>query len=140
MPNALSLTILVPLLGALAVALTPGNYRFLIRLIALISTGLALLFGLIIFFSFDAAAAGYQFTQARPWVEALGIQYKVGVDGINVGLVFMGTIVAFAATCMSYLITERIKEFYLLLLVMVGGILGAFASLDLFFFFFFHEL
>ena len=52
----------------------------------------------------------------------------------------MGAIVAFAAACVSWEIKEREKEFYILLLVMTGGILGAFASLDLFFFYFFHEL
>src|ERR1041385_3998424 len=52
----------------------------------------------------------------------------------------MGAIVAFAAACCSWEIREREKEFYVLLLVMTGGILGAFASLDLFFFYFFHEL
>ena len=70
----------------------------------------------------------------------LGISYHVGVDGINVGLILMGAIVAFAAACVSWEIKEREKEFYILLLVMAGGILGAFASLDLFFFYFFHEL
>ena len=62
------------------------------------------------------------------------------MDGINVGLILMGAIVAFAAACVSWEIKEREKEFYILLLVMAGGILGAFASLDLFFFYFFHEL
>jgi len=52
----------------------------------------------------------------------------------------MGAIVAFAASCCAWEIREREKEFYILLLVMTGGILGAFASLDLFFFYFFHEL
>ena len=66
--------------------------------------------------------------------------YHVGVDGINVGLILMGAIVAFAAACVSWEIKDREKEFYILLLVMTGGILGAFASLDLFFFYFFHEL
>ena len=56
------------------------------------------------------------------------------------GLILMGAIVAFAAACVSWEIKEREKEFYILLLVMAGGILGAFASLDLFFFYFFHEL
>src|SRR5260370_4655050 len=68
------------------------------------------------------------------------MRYHVGVDGINVGLVLMAAIVGFAAACVSWEIKEREKEFYILLLVMTGGILGAFASLDLFFFFFFHEL
>ena len=140
MPNLLSFTILFPLIGALAVAGTPGSYRFLIRLIALATTALSLVCGVAVFLLFDSAAAGYQFKESLTWVESLGIQYKVGVDGINVGLILMGTIVAFAATAMSYLIVERVKEFYLLPLVMIGGILGAFASLDIFFFFFFHEL
>jgi len=52
----------------------------------------------------------------------------------------MGAIVAFAAACCSFEIESREKEFYILLLVMSGGILGAFASLDLFFFYFLHEL
>jgi NADH-quinone oxidoreductase subunit M len=140
MPNLLSFTILFPLIGALAVAGTPATNRGLIRMIALITTGLSLACGIGVFVGFDAAAVGYQFKQSLTWVEALGIQYKVGVDGINVGLILMGSIVAFAATAMSYLIVDRIKEFYLLLLVMIAGILGAFASLDIFFFFFFHEL
>src|SRR5205814_2971412 len=72
--------------------------------------------------------------------ESLGIRCRLGVDGINVGLMLMGALVAFAAACVSWEIKEREKEFYMLLLVMTGGILGAFASLDLFFFYFFHEL
>src|SRR6266567_7567093 len=72
--------------------------------------------------------------------ESLVITCKLGVDGLNVGLVLMGAIVAFAAACCSFEIKSHEKEFYILLLVMTGGILGAFASLDLFFFYFFHEL
>jgi NADH-quinone oxidoreductase subunit M len=63
----------------------------------------------------------------------------VGVDGINVGLIVLGAVVAFAAVCVSWEIKTNEKEFYFLLLVMTGGILGAFASLDLFFFYAFHE-
>jgi NADH-quinone oxidoreductase subunit M len=83
---------------------------------------------------------GFRFEQLVSWVPSLGIGYHVGVDGINVGLIFMGAIVALAAACVSWEIQSREKEFYILLLVMAGGILGAFASLDLFLFYFFHEL
>jgi NADH-quinone oxidoreductase subunit M len=140
MPNILSLILLLPFLGALIVALIPSNFRFLIQLVALFTTGLSLLFGIFVFVSFDPGLVGYQFSQSVSWVDAIGIQYKVGVDGINVGIILMATIVAFAATCVAGSITERVKEFYFLLLVMIGGVIGAFASLDLFFFFFFHEL
>jgi NADH-quinone oxidoreductase subunit M len=101
MPNALSLLVLFPLLGALAIVFIPANYRFLIRVIALFASGLSLLAGLAVFLMFDPAAkAGtFQFVQAISWVSSLGIQLKLGVDGINVGIILMGVVVAFAATC-----------------------------------------
>ncbi|MBM3833327.1 MAG: NADH-quinone oxidoreductase subunit M [Verrucomicrobia bacterium] len=129
-----------PLLAGILVVFIPQNYRFAIRLIALAATGVSMLLALKLFAQFQTGVAGYQFVQKAAWVEALGISYHVGVDGLNIGLIVMGAIVAFAAACVSWEITERQKEFYVLLLVMTGGILGAFASLDLFFFFFFHEL
>jgi NADH-quinone oxidoreductase subunit M len=95
------------------------------------------------FWQFDNTATGdarYQFSQQIEWIKSLGISYHVGVDGLNVGLVLMGAIVAFAAALAAWEIRDREKEFYILLLVMTGGILGAFASLDMFFFYFFHEL
>lgn len=140
--SLLTSIILVPFLGALIVALTPRNYRFVIRVVALASTLISMLLAIAMFVKFDGAAAidGFKFVQRIPWVQSLGLNYFVGVDGINVGLILMGAIVAFAATFVSNRIETQVKEFYLLLLVMVGGILGAFASLDLFFFYFFHEL
>ncbi len=134
--------ILAPFLGALIVALMPRDNRSGIRLVALASTLVSMILAIAMFAKFDSATAtnGYKFLQKTPWVEALGISYHVGVDGINVGLILMGAIVAFAATCVSHRIEKQAKMFYVLLLVMIGGILGAFASLDLFFFYFFHEL
>jgi len=132
-----------PLLAAMVLALVPRNYRFVMRLVALGATGISALLAIKMFVMFPGAEAnadGYRFVQQIPWVESLGISYFVGVDGINVGLVLMGAIVAFAAACCSWEIKHREKEFYILLLVMTGGILGAFMSLDLFFFYFFHEL
>jgi NADH-quinone oxidoreductase subunit M len=130
----------LPLLGAVAVALVPRQYRFGVRLVALAATFASMLLAIIAFCRFPSSGAEYQFVQRVSWVDALGISYHVGADGLNIGLILMGSIVAFAAACVSWEIQEREKEFYFLLLLMTGGILGAFASLDLFFFFFFHEL
>lgn len=129
----------LPLLGALLVWLVPRNYRFVIRMIALASTLGGLVAALAVFCLYDTAAGGYQFVQKVPWVKTLGISYHVGVDGINLGLLLMGALVTFAAVCVSRDIKSREKEFYLLLLIMSGGILGAFASLDLFCLYLFHE-
>lgn len=136
----LTAIIILPILAALLVAAIPRNFRFLFRLAALLTTAITMLLAVAVFFQFDPSIPGYQFEKIIPWVESLGINYHVGVDGINVGLILMGAVVAFAAACVSWEIKTSEKEFYLLLLLMTGGIFGAFASLDLFFFYFFHEL
>jgi NADH-quinone oxidoreductase subunit M len=129
-----------PLIAALAIAVIPRNYKFVIRVVSLVATLLSMIAALCVFKRFDGDIPGYQFVSQIPWIQSLGISYKVGLDGLNVGLFVMGAIVAFTAAAMANEIRERQKEFYLLLMVMTFGILGAFASLDLFFFFFFHEL
>jgi NADH-quinone oxidoreductase subunit M len=129
-----------PLLAAVALVFVPRNFRPVIRAVAVLATFVSMLLAVKMFCQFVSGLAGYQFEQQIPWVPSLGISYHVGVDGLNVGLILMGAIVAFAAACCSFEIRSREKEFYILLLVMTGGILGAFASLDLFFFYFLHEL
>jgi NADH-quinone oxidoreductase subunit M len=114
--------------------------------VALAATFLSAALAVVLFLRFNGAAAdanGFKFISTIPGlgVESLGLACRFGVDGINVGLVLMGALVAFAAACVSWReIDKHDKEFYILLLVMAGGILGAFASLDLFYFYFFHEL
>src|SRR4051812_38677324 len=103
----------LPLAGAIAVALVPRNYRFIIRSIAQVVTLLSMLTAFCMFWHFIPGKEGYQFVANYEWVKSLGISLKLGVDGLNVGLVLMGTIVAFAATSMSYMIKEREKEYYL---------------------------
>ena len=132
-----------PLVATLALVFVPRNYRVIIRGIALLATLVSAVLAVKMFVQYPGApvdADGFRFVQQVPWVESLGVSYHVGVDGLNVGLILMGAIVAFAAACCSWEIKECEKEFYILLLVMSGGILGAFASLDLFFFYFLHEL
>src|SRR6185436_5935906 len=136
----LTAIITLPILAALVLAVLPRNFRFLFRLGALVATTITMLLAVLVFWQFDGSIPGFQFEKQVPWVESLGISYHVGVDGLNVALIFMGAIVAFGAAAVSWEIKTSEKEFYVLLLIMTGGILGAFASLDLFCFYFFHEL
>jgi NADH-quinone oxidoreductase subunit M len=138
----LTLIILLPFLAAIGLAFVPVKFRFVMRLVALATTLLVALLGVVLFCRFATDKEDYQFVTTIPFLgaETLGIRCRLGVDGINIGLILMGALVAFAAACVSWEIKEREKEYYILLLVMTGGILGAFASLDLFFFYFFHEL
>lgn len=143
--TTLTLIFLLPLLAAVALVFVPRNYNVVMRAVALAATFVTMLLAVAMFIRFPgvpADADGYRFVSTIPGLgaETLGITCKLGVDGLNVGLVLMGAIVAFAAACCAFDIRERQKEFYILLLTMTGGILGAFMSLDLFFFYFFHEL
>jgi NADH-quinone oxidoreductase subunit M len=146
--NLLSAIFLIPLIAAGLIVLIPRTIRWGIRVVALMATFVTMVLGVILFCKYGNAEAidGYKFTYFAHWVSLdlsvskLFINYHVGVDGINLGLVVMGSIVAFAATCLSKEINKFEKEYYFLLMIMTGGILGAFVSLDLFFFYFFHEL
>jgi NADH-quinone oxidoreductase subunit M len=143
--TTLTLIFALPLLAAIALAFVPRNFAVIMRAVAVGVTFVTMLLAVFMFCRFNGAAvdaSGYKFVSTIPGLgaESLGIACKLGVDGLNVGLVLMGAIVAFAAACCSFEIKSREKEFYILLLVMTGGILGAFMSLDLFFFYFFHEL
>ena len=143
--TTLTLIFVLPLLAAIVLAFVPRNFSVIMRAVAVAVTFVTMLLAVKMFWQFNGAdmdANGYKFVSTIPWLgaQSLGITCKLGVDGLNVGLVLMGAVVAFAAACCSFEIQTRQKEFYILLLVMTGGILGAFASLDLFFFYFFHEL
>ncbi len=138
--SILTAIIFLPLLTALVLAFVPRTYSVVMQGAAIFATLGSALLAVVMFCGFHAGAPGYQFEQRNPWVASLGLSYHVGVDGINVGLVLMAAIVALAAACAGWEIRRREKEFYILLLLMAGGVLGAFASLDLFLFYFFHEL
>ncbi len=137
---SLSFIVFCPLVAAVVIALLPRTFNVLFRATALLATLLSLIGAVRVFVAFVPGAEGLQFEEHARWIDALGISFHLGVDGLNVGLVLMGSLVAFAATCVSRDIVERQKLYYILILLMSGGILGAFASWDMFLFYFFHEL
>ena len=131
--------VMLPLFAGLVVGVIPGDRTSAIRGVTLGASGLTALLALVAFCSFDPDG-GLQFETEWTWVESLSLKFYLAADGINIGIIFMGAVVAFAAVCCAGDVTHRIKEFYFLLNLMICGILGAFASMDLFFFYFFHEL
>jgi hypothetical protein len=74
-------------------------------------------------------------------LDSLGIGLKLGLNGISLPLFVLAGIVGFAAGIYAIQSgAERLKIYLMLLLVMQGGLMGVFASVDIFFFYFFHEL
>ena len=86
----LHLTILVffPLVCGLLSAFNP-------RVIGLIATLVPLVYAVMLLTEFDAAG-GLQFVTDDTWIADLGIRYKLGVDGLNLWLILLTTVIAFA--------------------------------------------
>lgn len=90
---------------------------------------------------FDFNQAGFQHHELYPWITAFGINYEVGIDGISLLLVLLTTFLTPLAILSSYeSIKDRVKEYYLFMLVLETGMLGVFVSLDLFLFYVFWEV
>src|SRR5262249_40621950 len=83
---------------------------------------------------------GFQFEQNVRWIPTPNIHYHLGVDGISLWLVVLTTFLTPLCVLISWQsIQERVKEFFILLLVLESALIGVFVSLDLFLFYFFWE-
>jgi NADH-quinone oxidoreductase subunit M len=136
----LSIITWAPFVGAVLIMFTARHRPLLVRGLAVTSTGIALLGTLLIYFSYDREAAGFQFYEEISLVPPLGIKYQLGVDGMSLVMVLLTSIIIFAGSFASWTVKVRSQEFYALLLVLVTGVFGVFVSLDLFVLFLFYEI
>ena len=91
--------------------------------------------------NFDKATAGYQFIEKYTWIEAIGIQYHVGVDGISILMIFLTTLLSAIAVLGSFTyIQKRQREFYIAMLILETGMVGVFVALDFFLFYILWEM
>ena len=130
--------LVVPLAAILAIIVG----RFPARPTAGVAAALNLIIALGLLWIYPAAQGGYAYELNVPWVNLAGvppIQFHLGVDGISLPLVFLTSIVTLAAIAISPHNIRRAPEYYCYLLLMSLGAMGAFTSLDLFFFFIFHD-
>ena len=107
-----------------------------------IATAFNLVFSIILLWFYPATQGGYAYVMDQPWATLPGlppIHFHLGADGISLPLLFLTAIVTFAAIAVSPATIRRSSEYYCYLLLMSLGAMGAFMSLDLFFFYIFHE-
>ncbi len=128
-----------PLVGMLAILCLPKRATALIRNLALLSTGFALILSLQLLGAFQPQA-GIQFQERLSWIPQLNIHYQLGLDGISLPMVLLTTLLSFLACIGSAGIRERQKEYYALYLLLEIGMLGTFVALDLFLFYIFWEI
>ena len=129
----------IPFFTALTLLFVPENRPNRLKGLALLGAGLPFIICLILFFSFDRAAGGYQFRSSLPWIPSLGISYSVGLDGISLTLCLLHALVSFAGAFMSCRTSDRTKPYLFFYLILTGAIYGVFSCLDLFFLYLFYE-
>ncbi len=153
----LSIIVFLPATVGLALMLIPQDKEKLIYNIALVAGLVTFALSAVVYFSFDKGmavavneqlAAGeqlpaseiYQFYDEVNWLPALGISYKVGVDGMNTPLVMLTGLVMFTGVIISQRISDRKREFFAFLFLLATGVFGVFVALDMFALFFFYEI
>ena len=140
-PNFPLLTsiVVLPAVGAAAVALTPRNKTTVIKTIAAVASGLTGLLTLYLLGVFEKGDGGFQFVSQHEWIKTFGISWKLGVDGIALFLIIL-TGVIFPIAIFAPDVHHDFKGYAAWMLVLEAGCLGVFLSLDLFLFFVFWEI
>lgn len=137
----LSLVTWLPLLGAIILIFIPKTQKDLIRLFANIWALFCFVISLPLVFSFDKGLKGLQFIEDYQWIPSIGARYQMGIDGLSLSLIILTTLLGVIAIFSSWsAISERIKEYYVFLLVLQTGMLGTFAAVDMFLFYVFWEV
>ena len=137
--NILTLVTFAPALGAALLMVFPRRHRD-IRVFALVISLLTFVLSLHLPAHFHRDQAGFQFDTNVQWITTPNIHYHMGMDGISLWLVVLTTFLTPLCVLISWTsIHERVKEFFILLLILETALIGVFVALDLFLFYFFWE-
>jgi NADH-quinone oxidoreductase subunit M len=138
-PIILTLVTFAPLVGGLLLLLLPRRDRD-IRIFALVISLLTFVSSLHLPVYFHRGQTDFQYQVDKAWVSTPNIHYHMGVDGFSMWLVVLTTFLTPLCVLISWKsIHERVKEFFILLLILETALIGVFTSLDLFLFYFFWE-
>jgi NADH-quinone oxidoreductase subunit M len=141
-PHLVSLVIFLPVAGALATLVAPGDGG--VRWTALATTFLTFLLSLGLWAGFDpsvSTAEAPQLAEKARWFPGADINYFVGVDGLNLLLTLLTTLLGPILVLSSWTyIGKQVRGYHALMLLLQTGVLGVFLSFDLFLFYVFFEL
>src|SRR5512141_890503 len=142
--HLLSVITYTPLLGALVLLLPFFSGKRNEDAVRWVANGfgvLGFLVSLPLWFKFDRTAPGFQFIEKADWIPSIGVQYFFGVDGISALLILLTTLLGSIAVLSSWTaIQDRVRPYYVFLLLLQTGMIGTFCSLDMFLFYVFWEV
>jgi len=139
--NLLSVILFTPLAGAILLLFIPGRLADVHRWVANLFGFAGFLVSLRLLGLFGAGSSRFQLGEDYNWIPSIGAKYSLGIDGLSFVLVLLTTALGAIAILSSWsAIQTRVKEYYILLLLLQTGMLGVFMSLDFFLFYVFWEV
>ena len=141
MDNLLSITTFIPAIAAGILALflrgddeaAQRNAKWL----AMAATAMTFVVSLFILIGFNPQDTGFQFVEERTWI--MGLNYKMGVDGISILFVMLTTFLMPIVIASCWSVNTRVKEYMIAFLLLETLMLGVFMALDLVLFYLFFE-
>ena len=133
--SPLLLLILLPLIASLLIMMGANPRRT-----ALGAAILNLLLSVVLFARYDQHAGGWQFLSDWHILPKLGVNLTLGADGLSLVMILLSTLVTLSALWVAPKIEKREGLYYVCLLFISAGVIGAFASINVLFLYSFHEL
>jgi NADH-quinone oxidoreductase subunit M len=137
----LSITLWIPVAGALVLLAVPREDLRALRMGALVTAILDLAASVVAGVMFNWRQAGtLQLVEQVPWIRSIGVTYHLGVDALSLPLVIMTALLTVLCVIYSWRVDVRVKEYMILFLLLEAGMVGVFLALDFFLFYVYWEL
>ena len=137
----LSAAIWVPIIsGIIVLALGNEQRATLSRWLALLGSLVGFAVTIPLYTGFDRTTAALQFVERKPWIESLGIEYSLGIDGLSVWLVLLTAFITIVVVIAGWeVIKDRVHQYLGAFLILSGLMIGVFAAADGMLFYVFFE-
>ena len=137
----LSAAIWVPIIsGIIVLALGNEQRATLSRWLALLGSLVGFAVTIPLYTGFDRTTAALQFVERKPWIESLGIEYSLGIDGLSVWLVLLTAFITFVVVIAGWeVIKDRVHQYLGAFLILSGLMIGVFCAADGMLFYVFFE-
>ncbi|MCB0975576.1 MAG: NADH-quinone oxidoreductase subunit M [Actinobacteria bacterium] len=136
----LSALVVTPLIGAVMIAFVGKSRTEIVRAFAMLASVCTAALAGYLLWQFHVGDGGFQFVEDRSWVEAMGLRYILGVDGISLWMVVLTGLIFPLVFLSSANLNDRFKMYAISMLILEAGIMGVFLALDLVLFFVFFEV
>ncbi|AFC72867.1 NADH:ubiquinone oxidoreductase subunit M [Rickettsia rhipicephali str. 3-7-female6-CWPP] len=141
----ISISIFLPLISVLYILLFISQSKkadkpIYVMYVAVLSSVLTFISTIYILIEFDSSNPAYQFIERYAWLDKIGLEFHVGVDGISIFFVVLTSFLTLICIIGSlFTVKKYIKEYLVCFLLMESFCIGAFTSVNLLLFYLFFE-